>query len=61
MVLALRSWEAGGSGIQNNPQLYREIASSLRKKRKKGILFSYSEDEIRGCLSFPVPDDKREN
>lgn len=46
MVLAL-SWEAGGSGIQDNPQLYREIASSLRKKRKRGILFSYSEDEIR--------------
>lgn len=58
MVLALRNLEAGGSGIQDNPQLYREIASSLRKKKKKGILFSYSEDEIRDCISFSVPDNK---
>lgn len=35
MVLAFRNLEAGGSGIQDNAQLYRKIASSLRKKKKK--------------------------
>lgn len=36
--------EAGGSGFQDRPKLYREIAASLGKERTKSILCSYPKD-----------------